>query len=786
MTMAENVPRTDELRIALVLNGGVSLAVWMGGVAFELNRLVRETHPVYRGLLELTGTAARIDVISGTSAGGINGAALALAQLHDRSLFSLRDVWLDTGGLEKLLHDPDDKDLSSLLRGDDWFLPQIRSAFAELARGKPAATGLVPLSLSLTSTLLDGVPHKGLDDFGEEIEDTVHRAIWQFSHLDADDDAFTDPHIVDQLAFASRATASFPVAFEPAEFKAQSTLFRGTSLLRARTSPSTGVDHDVFLMDGGILDNKPFDAALEAIAKLPAEGNTRRVLAYVVPDPAAAAERREPLPDGALERPTLAQAAWRSLVSIPASQSIASHMAELRAHNDRAATRWRRIVGAVVHIQAGPLLASAALSLEAYRSRRVDGMIDYFLEETERRLAANGGASAAALVPTAGAPRPPAPSSSEPSTPAPGMRRATRQWLASVWRLTAQGAVRDQTRYWGPFADALREGFDPTIRRTLLWASRLPPSFDPAQRVMAQRWSWGLYALQFVSEFTTELLRRTQRLHALIPRWLQAERAIVEGPSSRWAAADERNVIDDLTMDLGQSPAREALRAFGTRLGDTPLKGQWRAAYELAARVQDGRRAATAAVGEIGVTGFTALVRRWSSQGGEEPPKLEALRLLEQLLSVGEELEEDNDVIASRLFQVLLELRQPIELILEAHAQRAGRTDIDEAVMELRALHQYLYQPTESEADGERSAGDAMLDRIAWRVSALEVFEVTAGSRRQMPSAQAEIVQISARLKSAFGGSADPAQKLAGMQLAHFGAFLQAVLARQRLDLWLS
>ena len=183
MTMPVTVPRTDELRLALVLNGGVSLAVWMGGVAFELNRLVRETHPIYRGLLELTGTAARIDVISGTSAGGINGAALALAQLHDRSLFSLRDVWLNTGALEQLLHDPDDKDLSSLLRGDGWFLPQIRSAFADLAQGKRASPKLVPLSLSLTSTLLDGVAHKGMDDFGAEIEDTVHRAIWQFPHL---------------------------------------------------------------------------------------------------------------------------------------------------------------------------------------------------------------------------------------------------------------------------------------------------------------------------------------------------------------------------------------------------------------------------------------------------------------------------------------------------------------------------------------------------------------------------------------------------------------------------
>jgi predicted acylesterase/phospholipase RssA len=52
-------------------------------VAFDLNRLVRETHTVYRGLLALTGTAARVEVISGTSAGGINGAALASAQLHE-------------------------------------------------------------------------------------------------------------------------------------------------------------------------------------------------------------------------------------------------------------------------------------------------------------------------------------------------------------------------------------------------------------------------------------------------------------------------------------------------------------------------------------------------------------------------------------------------------------------------------------------------------------------------------------------------------------------------------
>ena len=31
----------EELRLALIMTGGVSLAVWMGGVVTEINRLLR-------------------------------------------------------------------------------------------------------------------------------------------------------------------------------------------------------------------------------------------------------------------------------------------------------------------------------------------------------------------------------------------------------------------------------------------------------------------------------------------------------------------------------------------------------------------------------------------------------------------------------------------------------------------------------------------------------------------------------------------------------------------------
>lgn len=740
-----DAPRTDELRLALVLNGGVSLAVWMGGVVFELNRLVRETHPVYRGLLALTGTAARIDVISGTSAGGINGAALALAQVYDRSLYSLRDVWLDTGGLENLLQPPDAPELRSLLRGDDWFLPRIHDALKALAdTGEPAPPAQVPLELNLTSTLLDGLSHRSADDFGAEIEDTVHRVVWQFRHLEAQDD-FTDKRLVEQLAFAARSTASFPVAFEPTLYEPAGRLFQGAPRLRMNQAPCQAVSERAYLLDGGILDNKPFEAALRAIARLPAVANTRRVLAYVVPDPAASAEARPQTPDQALVPPTLAETAWRSLVSIPGAQSIGNHMAELREHNQRMTRRWQRIVGAVVHMRADGLLASARASLPAYQARRVDGIIDYCLEETERRLAA-------------------AVHEAAPGEPAPvvGMRRATRQWLASTWRQSAR----------------LGRGQDMPER----WASRIPGHFDTARSLLAPgAWHWGLYALQFTAEFSTELLRRTQRLQALVSRWQHPARSAVNVPGLDLAgtpgaapATAASPVFDDLAEDRRRSPAHAAMTASGRLLADTPLKDHWQRAYELSGQIQERRRLADQAIGRIGHEGFVALVRQWQQSGGEQPPEPAALALIEQLLRVSEEGVAYATLLARRLCRLLADLQPKIDEVLEAHRQRRGpgRRDIDEAAAELAALRRYLYEPT---ADEARPAGDApdpqLLDRIAWRVMALEVFEVSAGSRREAPGAPAEVVQISARLASAFGGSADPARKLSGMQLAHFGAF---------------
>jgi predicted acylesterase/phospholipase RssA len=66
----------QELRVAVVMNGGVSLAVWMGGVTRELDRLRRDDG-AYAAIAGLTRSLPRVDVIAGSSAGGINGAVLA-------------------------------------------------------------------------------------------------------------------------------------------------------------------------------------------------------------------------------------------------------------------------------------------------------------------------------------------------------------------------------------------------------------------------------------------------------------------------------------------------------------------------------------------------------------------------------------------------------------------------------------------------------------------------------------------------------------------------------------
>ncbi len=95
MTQAK-VPDPDpniEVRLGLVLYGGISLAVYMYGVVLEFWRLVRASQGrevnAYTSILQGVAASAIVDIISGTSAGGINGVLLAKALATGSNLMNL-------------------------------------------------------------------------------------------------------------------------------------------------------------------------------------------------------------------------------------------------------------------------------------------------------------------------------------------------------------------------------------------------------------------------------------------------------------------------------------------------------------------------------------------------------------------------------------------------------------------------------------------------------------------------------------------------------------------------
>ena len=114
-----------ELRLALVCYGGVSLAIYMHGITKELEKLTRASaqlvadpeqnpfrpdqseHAYFDALKRKAAqdgyrTRVVVDIISGTSAGGINGVCLAKSLALDAPQDGLRDLWLSKGAILKL------------------------------------------------------------------------------------------------------------------------------------------------------------------------------------------------------------------------------------------------------------------------------------------------------------------------------------------------------------------------------------------------------------------------------------------------------------------------------------------------------------------------------------------------------------------------------------------------------------------------------------------------------------------------------------------------------------
>ncbi|MEV7102984.1 DUF3376 domain-containing protein [Streptomyces atroolivaceus] len=343
----EQAAAPREVRLALVMNGGVSLAVWMGGVAHEIDLLRNASaHPpageparpgeveqIWSEVLAAAGERVVIDVVSGTSAGGLNGVLLATAIARGRALPSLRAVWERSASLAGLLKDAT---ASSILNGET-FTHEVAKAVELIDESGSRASN--PVELLMTATALGGSGFAFKDSFSNPFEVQDHRRLYRFRHGERwtyvntrdgwgfetkkQKDFGTD--FTERLVLAARASASFPAAFPPVDDKP-------LLALQQRRRPWSESDSSC-VMDGGVLNNAPFEPVLAAITgRGVAFSPVRRVLVYVVPSAGVRAQKGQGDRAGSHDIPNIPiyEPAWSAL-QYPSEANLRSSVDEMQA-----------------------------------------------------------------------------------------------------------------------------------------------------------------------------------------------------------------------------------------------------------------------------------------------------------------------------------------------------------------------------------------------------------------------------------------------------------------------
>ena len=411
--------RQKELRIALVCYGGISLAVYMHGVTKELWKLTRasqaflsdDLHPsgieaVYLKLLkhlrESHGLRLRVlnDIVTGASAGGINGVFLAQAIHSGQSLEPLTKLWLERADIDVLL-DPDARPwsrfakfwaapivwwvlsrpgnvvsasvapetrhevrtkLSRFIRSR-WFEPpfgglgfsrllaEALDAMATSETGPPLLPRGHPLDLFVTATDFKGFLGTLRLHSPPLVKESEHRLSIGFR---AATPAISGLNFaaIPELLFAARATASFPGAFPPLMLSEIDTLLgeRGQQWperhdFAARIMPEhtlLGDVEGVSLIDGSVLVNAPFAEAMQALRGKPAHREVDRRFVYIDPRPDRVGGMRRSDP----RRPGFFSVIFGSLSSIPREQPVRDNL-EVLARQSSQTTRLRGIVEAL-------------------------------------------------------------------------------------------------------------------------------------------------------------------------------------------------------------------------------------------------------------------------------------------------------------------------------------------------------------------------------------------------------------------------------------------------------
>ncbi|WP_432948448.1 DUF3376 domain-containing protein [Kribbella sp. CA-253562] len=391
-----------EIRIALVLNGGVSLAVWMGGVTHELDLIRRasaggDAPPAqpydellaqrWRDLCRRDGEQRKVvvDVIAGTSAGGLNGSLLATAVAHGSTLDPgddngpwLRQKWVGLGSLEVgMLVPAVGKPSTSVLDGD-YFLTELKELLRGVAGGGRSAAA-EPVTLFVTASGLGVQQFEAKDAAGQRFVVPDHRYLFAFTSehralYDGPTRSFSlDPvnglSDTKLLARAARASASFPVAFGPV-LETPNMAASPPRVQPGQQQAGSGA----WLIDGGVLDNAPFGPVLDVVARRPVTSKASRYVLYVVPSAGIGL--------AATRLPEATEPSWRvaalSAVQFPREVDFRSDVEQLERLLLEADASWsdtQRLFDRCMHHpeDRGALHKAAALLQPAYSRGRAAG-----------------------------------------------------------------------------------------------------------------------------------------------------------------------------------------------------------------------------------------------------------------------------------------------------------------------------------------------------------------------------------------------------------------------------
>jgi patatin-related protein len=337
------------------------------------------------------------DILTGASAGGINAVFLAQAIHAGHSLEPLTDLWLENADVSKLT-DPDAEPMwrygklwaqpiaewflsrpgnavsatvspetreevrrkvSRFVRGR-WFSPpfsgerfsgMLYEALANMAAegdGIPLLPPGHPIDLGVTVTDFRGHPETLRLNSPPQVEESEHRLPISFRARIGEDPTtrLADPL---ELVLAARATASFPGAFPPLTIDeidrvaaAQGHQWTSRASFLQRIMPvhvREGTIAQVALIDGSVLVNAPFGAALAALYGRPAQREVDRRFVYIDPRP----DTRGPVAGQRTREIGFFGAIFGSLSTIPREQPIRDDLERIDQQS-RDAARLKRII----------------------------------------------------------------------------------------------------------------------------------------------------------------------------------------------------------------------------------------------------------------------------------------------------------------------------------------------------------------------------------------------------------------------------------------------------------